>query len=129
MSAADRAIRISTAAAVLGVSGVAAYVSYWHVFVIRARPPRRSLQLTVQLRARASVQDGPIRYSGRREIQDPTPGGHDATRPPQQPLYRIAIDDLEQPEHLLGVDQLIRARSVDIPVRNSITVLSLDPPR
>ena len=37
MSAADRAIRISTAVAVLGVAGIAAYVSYWHAFeVVRA---------------------------------------------------------------------------------------------
>lgn len=37
MSIADRAIRVSTAAAVLGVAGIAAYVSYWHAFeVVRA---------------------------------------------------------------------------------------------
>ena len=37
MSAADRAIRVTTAAAVLGVAGIAAYVSYWHAFqVVRA---------------------------------------------------------------------------------------------
>ena len=37
MSAADRAIRVSTAAAVLGVAGIAAYVVYWHAFeVVRA---------------------------------------------------------------------------------------------
>ena len=37
MSAADRAIRVSTAAAVLGVAGIAAYVIYWHAFeVVRA---------------------------------------------------------------------------------------------
>ena len=37
MSAADRVIRVSTAAAVLGVAGIAAYVSYWHAFeVVRA---------------------------------------------------------------------------------------------
>jgi Protein of unknown function (DUF2637) len=34
MSAADRAIRFSTAAAVLGVAGIAAYVSYWHAFEV-----------------------------------------------------------------------------------------------
>jgi len=34
----DRAIRLSTAAAVLAVAGIAAYVSYWHAYaVIRAR--------------------------------------------------------------------------------------------
>jgi hypothetical protein len=33
----DRAIRLSTAAAVLAVAGVAAYVSYWHAYaVVRA---------------------------------------------------------------------------------------------
>lgn len=32
MSAADRAIRISTAVTVLGVAGIAAYVSYWHAY-------------------------------------------------------------------------------------------------
>jgi hypothetical protein len=37
VSAADRAIQVSTAAAVLGVAGIAAYVSYWHAFeVVRA---------------------------------------------------------------------------------------------
>jgi len=37
VSAADRAIRISTAAAVLCVAGIAAYVSYWHAYdVVRA---------------------------------------------------------------------------------------------
>jgi Protein of unknown function (DUF2637) len=37
LSAADRAIRISTAAAVVGVAGVAAYMSYWHAYeVVRA---------------------------------------------------------------------------------------------
>jgi Protein of unknown function (DUF2637) len=36
-SAIDRVIRISTAAAVLAVAGVAAYVSYWHAYaVVRA---------------------------------------------------------------------------------------------
>jgi hypothetical protein len=37
VSIADRAIRVSTAAAVVGVAGIAAYVSYWHAFeVVRA---------------------------------------------------------------------------------------------
>jgi Protein of unknown function (DUF2637) len=37
VSAADRVIRVSTAVAVLGVAGIAAYVSYWHAFeVVRA---------------------------------------------------------------------------------------------
>ena len=37
MNAADRAIRVSTAAAVLCVAGIAAYVSYWHAYeVVRA---------------------------------------------------------------------------------------------
>lgn len=36
MSAADRAIRVSTAAAVVGVASIAAYVSYWHAFEVRA---------------------------------------------------------------------------------------------
>ncbi len=36
-SSADRAIRLSTAAAVLAVAGIAAYVSYWHAYaVVRA---------------------------------------------------------------------------------------------
>ena len=30
----DRAIRLSTAAAVLAVAGIAAYVSYWHVYAV-----------------------------------------------------------------------------------------------
>ena len=37
MTGADRAIRVSTAAAVVGVAGIAAYVSYWHAAeVVRA---------------------------------------------------------------------------------------------
>jgi Protein of unknown function (DUF2637) len=37
VSAADRAIRVSTAAAVDGVAGIAAYLSYWHAYeVVRA---------------------------------------------------------------------------------------------
>ena len=37
VSGADRAIRVSTAVAVLGVAGIAAYVSYWHAYeVVRA---------------------------------------------------------------------------------------------
>jgi len=37
VSAADRAIRVSTAVAVLGVASITAYVSYWHTFeVVRA---------------------------------------------------------------------------------------------
>jgi uncharacterized protein DUF2637 len=37
VSAADRAIRVSTAVAVVGVAGIAAYVSYWHAYeVVRA---------------------------------------------------------------------------------------------
>jgi Protein of unknown function (DUF2637) len=34
VSAADRAIRVSTAAAVVGVAGIAAYVSYWHAYEV-----------------------------------------------------------------------------------------------
>ena len=30
----DRAIRVSTAIAVLAVAGVAAYVSYWHAYAV-----------------------------------------------------------------------------------------------
>ena len=33
-SSIDRAIRLSTAAAVLAVAGIAAYVSYWHAYVV-----------------------------------------------------------------------------------------------
>jgi hypothetical protein len=37
ISSIDRAIRLSTAAAVLAVAGIAAYVSYWHAYaVVRA---------------------------------------------------------------------------------------------
>jgi hypothetical protein len=37
VSTTDRAIRLSTAAAVLTVAGIAAYVSYWHAYaVVRA---------------------------------------------------------------------------------------------
>jgi hypothetical protein len=32
MSGIDRAIRLSTAAAVLAVAGIAAYISYWHAY-------------------------------------------------------------------------------------------------
>lgn len=30
----DRAIRVSTAVAVLAVAGVAAYLSYWHAYML-----------------------------------------------------------------------------------------------
>ena len=41
---ADRAIRVSTAVAVLAVAGIAAYVSYWHAYaVVRARGGRPSV--------------------------------------------------------------------------------------
>ena len=33
-SSTDRAIRLSTAAAVLAVAGIAAYVSYWHAYAV-----------------------------------------------------------------------------------------------
>ena len=33
-SSIDRAIRLSTAAAVLAVAGIAAYVSYWHAYAV-----------------------------------------------------------------------------------------------
>ena len=33
-SSIDRAIRLSTAAAVLALAGIAAYVSYWHAYAI-----------------------------------------------------------------------------------------------
>jgi hypothetical protein len=40
-SSIDRAIRLSTAAAVLAVAGIAAYVSYWHAYaVVRAHGER-----------------------------------------------------------------------------------------
>ena len=34
MSAADQAIRVSATAAVLGVAGIAAYISYWHAYEV-----------------------------------------------------------------------------------------------
>jgi hypothetical protein len=34
MSAADRAIRASATVAVLGVAGIAAYISYWHAYEV-----------------------------------------------------------------------------------------------
>ena len=34
MTGVDRAIRVSTAVAVLAVAGVAAYVSYWHAYAV-----------------------------------------------------------------------------------------------
>ncbi len=37
----DRAIRLSTAAAVLAVAGIAAYVSYWHAYAV-VRPTARA---------------------------------------------------------------------------------------
>ena len=30
----DRAIRVSTAAVVLAVAGIAAYISYWHAYAV-----------------------------------------------------------------------------------------------
>jgi hypothetical protein len=34
VSAADRAIRVSATVAVLGVAGIAAYISYWHAYEV-----------------------------------------------------------------------------------------------
>ncbi len=33
-SGVDRAIRVSTAAVVLAVAGIAAYISYWHAYAV-----------------------------------------------------------------------------------------------
>jgi hypothetical protein len=54
MTGVDRAIRVSTAVAVLAVAGVAAYVSYWHAYAVvcahgetgitaRLEPPRSTV--------------------------------------------------------------------------------------
>jgi len=34
VSGVDRAIRVSTAAVVLAVAGIAAYISYWHAYAV-----------------------------------------------------------------------------------------------
>jgi hypothetical protein len=60
-SSIDRAIRLSTAAAVLAVAGIAAYVSYWHAYaVVRAQaragsPPGWS-------RPRSTASFTPVRW-------------------------------------------------------------------
>jgi hypothetical protein len=84
----DRAIRLSTAAAVLAVAGIAAYVSYWHAYAVvrahgetgkvRSAVPRRVLpgrgrwQRAVQPeRARGARPGAPADGSDRRAAGDP----------------------------------------------------------
>jgi Protein of unknown function (DUF2637) len=52
----DRAIRLSTAAAVLAVAGIAAYVSYWHAYaVVRAHG-----ESGITARLEPATIDGPV---------------------------------------------------------------------
>ena len=57
----DRAIRLSTAAAVLAVAGIAAYVSYWHAYaVVRAHG---ETGITARLEAgRSTASSTPVRW-------------------------------------------------------------------
>ena len=66
----DHAIRLSTAAAVLAVAAIAAYVSYWHAYaVVRAHGESG---ITARLeRARGARPGAPARGSGRRAAGHP----------------------------------------------------------
>ena len=83
-SGVDRAIRLSTALAVLAVAGIAAYVSYWHAYAvvrahgesgITARLEPATIDGLVPCGCRISchlMRPGHIRRSGRRA--DPVAG-------------------------------------------------------
>ena len=78
VSSIDRAIRLSTAAAVLAVAGIAAYVSYWHAYaVVRAHGETgitaRLEPATIDGLVYASSMVGPVR--------DPAPGAGTFPRP------------------------------------------------
>lgn len=71
----DRAIKLSTAGAVLAVAGIAAYISYWHAYAV-VREFGESGQLT--RRARAARFRGRARPVGRARRRGPrvaVPGG------------------------------------------------------
>jgi hypothetical protein len=72
----DRTIRLSTAAAVLAVAGIAAYVSYWHAYaVIRAHG-----ESGITVRLEPATIDGlvyassMVLYAARHRAQVPFPG-------------------------------------------------------
>jgi Protein of unknown function (DUF2637) len=93
VSAADRAIRVSTAVAVLGVAGIAAYVSYWHAFeVVRAHG-----ETGITARLEPATIDGlvyassmVVLYAARHRLAAPPwPGGcwRSASWPPWLPMW------------------------------------------
>ena len=73
----DRAIRLSTAAAVLAVAGIAAYVSYWHAYaVVRAHG-----ESGITARLEPATIDGlvyassmVVLYAARHRVPVPFPG-------------------------------------------------------
>ena len=73
----DRAIRLSTAAAVLAVAGIAAYVSYWHAYaVVRAHG-----EAGITARLEPATIDGlvyacsmVVLYAARHRVPVPVPG-------------------------------------------------------
>ena len=73
----DRAIRLSTAAAVLAVAGIAAYVSYWHAYaVVRAHG-----ETGITARLEPATIDGlvyassmVVLYAARHRVPVPCPG-------------------------------------------------------
>ena len=72
----DRAIRLSTATAVLAVAGIAAYVSYWHAYaVVRAHGESgitaRLVPATIDGLVYASSMV--ILYAGRHRVPVPSP--------------------------------------------------------
>jgi hypothetical protein len=89
----DRAIRLSTAAAVLAVAGIAAYVSYWHAYaVIRAHGGSG-----ITARLEPATIDGlvyassmVILYAARHRLPVPALASRSADRAQVIPLWTIS---------------------------------------
>jgi hypothetical protein len=60
-SSIDRAIRLSTAAAVLAMAGIAAYVSYWHAYAV-VRAHGETVTTLSSSRPRSTAWSTPARW-------------------------------------------------------------------
>jgi hypothetical protein len=85
----DRAIRLSTAVAVLAVAGIAAYVSYWHAYAV------------VWALGKAGI-------TGRLELACPA-CGHQPARNASVPAPRGSRDRLAPPRQPIRADQPVPA--------------------
>jgi hypothetical protein len=61
MTGVDRAIRVSTAVAVLAVAGVAAYVSYWHAYAVVCAHGETGITARLE-RPRSTASSTPARW-------------------------------------------------------------------